>query len=253
MDPPGLIRDATSSTLNKSSLAVNPRTLSSPARRASQDSSTPAIQLGLPPLLRPAIVLPRRPPGAPPHPSCQQPCCVLSTDGTAHCSPAAACPEPECGSWLVSNAVSVEVLYCCCCDSPILGSRPIFSCPDCSYDACVACSLPPKRFGFLIIQQHRSRNAAACSPSPAGSGRGARVKSAKLGSPPRDIPRSWTCSSRELTVRGSVDSPVGEIPWFLCASAEELHARGPLPVKEIAIYYDRWEGEGFALFSPRYG
>ena len=51
-------------------------------------------------------------------------------------------------------------------------------------------------------------------------------------------------SSRELTVRGSVDSPVGEIPWFLCASAEELHARGPLPVKEIAIYYDRWEGEG---------
>ena len=60
VDPPGLIRDATSSTLNKSSLAVNPRTLSSPARRASQDSSTPAIQLGLPPLLRPAIVLPRR-------------------------------------------------------------------------------------------------------------------------------------------------------------------------------------------------
>ena len=92
--------------------------------------------------------------------------------------------------------------------------------------------------------RHRSRNAAACSPSPAGSGRGARVKSAKLGSPPRDFPRSWTCSSRELTVRGSVDSPVGEIPWFLCASAEELHARGPLPVKEIAIYYDRWEGEG---------
>ena len=101
--------------------------------------------------------------------------------------------------------------------------------------------------------RHRSRNAAACSPSPTGSGRGARVKSAKLGSPPRDFPRSWTCSSRELTVRGSVDSPVGEIPWFLCASAEELHARGPLPVKEIAIYYDRWEGEGFALFSPRYG
>jgi hypothetical protein len=33
-------------------------TLSSPARRASQDSSTPAIQLGLPPLPRPAIVLP---------------------------------------------------------------------------------------------------------------------------------------------------------------------------------------------------
>jgi hypothetical protein len=64
---------------------------------------------------------------------------------------------------------------------------------------------------------------------------------------------SITCSSRELTVRGSVDSPVGEIPWFLCASAEKLHARGPLPVKEIAIYYDRWEGEGFALFSPRYG
>ena len=92
--------------------------------------------------------------------------------------------------------------------------------------------------------RHRSRNAAACSPSPAGSGRGARVKSAKLGSPPRDFPRSWTCSSRELTVRGSVDSPVGEIPWFLCASAEKLHARGPLPVKEIAIYYDRWEGEG---------
>ena len=60
VDPPGLIRDATSSTLNKSSLAVNPRTLSSPARRASQDSSTPAIQLGLPPLLRPAIVSPRR-------------------------------------------------------------------------------------------------------------------------------------------------------------------------------------------------
>ena len=30
VDPPGLIRDATSSTLNKSSLAVNPRTLSSP-------------------------------------------------------------------------------------------------------------------------------------------------------------------------------------------------------------------------------
>ena len=126
MDPPGLIRDATSSTLNKYSLAVNPRTLSSPARRASQDSSTPAIQLGLPPLLRPAIVLPRRPPGAPPHPSCQQPCCVLSTDGTAYCPPAAACPEPECGSWLVSTAVSVEVLYCCCCGSPILGSRPIF-------------------------------------------------------------------------------------------------------------------------------
>ena len=24
-------------------------------------------------------------------------------------------------------------------------------------------------------------------------------------------------------------------------------------VKEIAIYYDRWEGKGFALFSPRYG
>ena len=116
---------------------MNPRTLSSPARRASQDSSTPAIQLGLPPLLRPAIVLPRRPPGAPPHPSCQQPCCVLSTDGTAYCPPAAACPEPECGSWLVCNAVSVEVLYCFCCGSPILGSRPIFSCPDCSYDACV--------------------------------------------------------------------------------------------------------------------
>ena len=31
---------------------------------------------------------------------------------------------------------------------------------------------------------------------------------------------------------------------LLCASAEKLHARGPLPVKEIAIYYDRWEGEG---------
>ena len=57
---------------------------------------------------------------------------------------------------------------------------------------------------------------------------------------------SWQLAWRELTVRGSVDSPVGEIPWFLCASAEELHARGPLPVKEIeiAIYYDRWEGEG---------
>ena len=90
---------------------------------------------------------------------------------------------------------------------------------------------------------------ARATPRPAlrplaGSGRGARVKSAKLGSPPRDFPRSWTCSSRELTVRGSVDSPVGEIPWFLCASAEKLHAQGPLPVKEIAIYYDRWEGEG---------
>ena len=90
---------------------------------------------------------------------------------------------------------------------------------------------------------------ARATPRPAlrplaGSGRGARVKSAKLGSPPRDFPRSWTCSSRELTVRGSVDSPVGEIPWFLCASAGKLHARGPLPVKEIAIYYDRWEGEG---------
>ena len=154
VDPPGLIRDATSSTLNKSSLAVNPRTLSSPARRASQDSSTPAIQLGLPPLLRPAIVLPRRPPGAPPHPSCQQPCCVLSPDGTAYCPPAAACPEPECGSWLVSNAVSVEVLYCCCCGSPILGSRPIFSCPDCSYDACVACSLPPKPSGNWRLTHH---------------------------------------------------------------------------------------------------
>ena len=154
VDPLGLIRDATSSTLNKSSLAVNPRTLSSPARRASQDSSTPAIQLGLPPLLRPAIVLPRRPPGAPPHPSCQQPCCVLSTDGTAYCPPAAACPEPECGSWLVSTAVSVEVLYCCCCGSPILGSRPIFSCPDCSYDVCLACSLPPKPSGNWRLTHH---------------------------------------------------------------------------------------------------
>ena len=48
VDPPGLIRDATSSTLNKSSLAVNPRTLSSPARRASQDSSTPAASAILP-------------------------------------------------------------------------------------------------------------------------------------------------------------------------------------------------------------
>ena len=27
--------------------------------------------------------------------------------------------------------------------------------------------------------------------------------------------------------------------WFLCASAEKFHARGPLPVKEIAIYYWR--------------
>ena len=48
VDPLGLIRDATSSTLNKSSLAVNPRTLSSPARRASQDSSTPAASAILP-------------------------------------------------------------------------------------------------------------------------------------------------------------------------------------------------------------
>ena len=62
--------------------------------------------------------------------------------------------------------------------------------------------------------------------------------------PARFSQELWTCSARELTVRGSVDSPVGEIPWFLCASAEKLHARGPLPVKEIAIYYDRWEGEG---------
>jgi hypothetical protein len=27
-------------------------------------------------------------------------------------------------------------------------------------------------------------------------------------------------------------SAVGEIPWFLCASAEKFHARGPLPVKD---------------------
>jgi hypothetical protein len=42
----------------KKKISRQKMTLSSPARRASQDSSTPAIQLGLPPLPRPAIVLP---------------------------------------------------------------------------------------------------------------------------------------------------------------------------------------------------
>jgi hypothetical protein len=76
-----------------------------------------------------------------------------------------------------------------------------------------------------------------------------------LGSPPRDFPRSWTYSSRELTVRGSVNAPVGEIPWFLCASAEKLHAQGPLPVKEIAIYFmtDGREGVRSVLSKIRIG
>ena len=66
------------------------------------------------------------------------------------------------------------------------------------------------------------------------------------------VGRAARMSSQSVDL-SSVDFPVGKIPWFLCASAEKLHERGPLPVKEIAIYYDRWEGEGFALFSPRYG
>ena len=104
--------------------------------------------------------------------------------------------------------------------------------------------------------RHRSRNAAACSPPPARPGRGVLVKSVRLGSPPHDFPRNWTCTSRELTVHGSVDAPVGEIPRFLVAPApaqrnftHEHEAPHCLAKEiEIATVYIMTDGRGEGSF-----
>ena len=74
---------------------------------------------------------------------------------------------------------------------------------------------------------------------------------------PGSNPRSWVAPSAIFPGVGRaarMSSQSVDLSIFLsgkyrgsfahCASAEKLHARGPLPVKEIAIYYDRWEGEG---------
>ena len=110
---------------------------------------------------------------------------------------------------------------------------------------------------YLYLPPARAPLRGPLPPGPAvACGRGALVKSVKLGSPPQDFPRNWTCrarvSSRPMDLSGDPPMPMPlltgkyleEVPWFLCASALKFHARGPLSVKEIAINYGRWEGRG---------
>jgi hypothetical protein len=121
---------------------------------------------------------------------------------------------------------------------------------------------------YLYLPPARAPLRGPLPPGPAvACGRGALVKSVKLGSPPQDFPSSQELdvqSSRELTAHGSVRGPAnanapsdGEVPRGSTVvplrQRTEISRTRPIVCKRNSDKLWQMGGKGFALFSQRCG